>query len=130
MLTENARVDATAQALDAGDLETVAALLDASHASLRDDYEASVPEVEATVERLKAAGAAGARMVGGGFGGSVLALLPPGVARPPGPSRSPRARRRDSSDASAAASTPRGAAAWRAARSSARPRAAPRRAGA
>jgi galactokinase len=82
VLTENARVDATAAALDAHDLETVAALLDASHASLRDDYEASVPEVEATVERLKAAGAAGARMVGGGFGGSVLALLPPGVARP------------------------------------------------
>jgi galactokinase len=82
VLTENARVDATAVALDAHDLETVAALLDASHASLRDDYEASVPEVEATVERLKAAGAAGARMVGGGFGGSVLALLPPGVARP------------------------------------------------
>ena len=43
-----------------------------------------MPEVEATVERLKAAGAAGARMVGGGFGGSVLALLPPGVARPAG----------------------------------------------
>ena len=43
-----------------------------------------MPEVEATVERLKAAGAAGARMVGGGFGGSVLALLPPGVARPDG----------------------------------------------
>ena len=82
VLTENARVDATAAALDGHDLETVAALLDASHASLRDDYEASVPEVEATVERLKAVGAAGARMVGGGFGGSVLALLPPGVARP------------------------------------------------
>jgi galactokinase len=82
VLTENARVDATAAALDAHDLETVAELLDASHASLRDDYEASVPEVEATVKRLKAAGAAGARMVGGGFGGSVLALLPPGVARP------------------------------------------------
>jgi galactokinase len=82
VLSENARVDAAAAALDAHDLETVAVLLDASHASLRDDYEASVPEVEATVERLKAAGAAGARMVGGGFGGSVLALLPPGVARP------------------------------------------------
>ena len=82
VLTENQRVDDTAKALDAEDLETVAELLDASHASLRDDYEASVPEVEATVERLKAAGAAGARMVGGGFGGSVLALLPPGVARP------------------------------------------------
>jgi galactokinase len=82
VITENARVDATAKALDANDLEAVAELLDASHASLRDDYEASVPEVEKTVEQLKAAGAAGARMVGGGFGGSVLALLPPGVARP------------------------------------------------
>ncbi len=59
-------------------------LLDASHASLRDDYAASVPEVEATVERLKEAGAVGARMVGGGFGGAVLALLPPGVAVPAG----------------------------------------------
>jgi galactokinase len=84
VVTENARVNATAQALDAQDLETVARLLDASHASLRDDYEASVGEVEDTVKALKAAGAAGARMVGGGFGGSVLALLPPGVARPAG----------------------------------------------
>ena len=41
-----------------------------------------MPEVEATVEALKAAGAAGARMVGGGFGGAVLALFPPG-AEPP-----------------------------------------------
>jgi galactokinase len=84
VLTENERVDATTAALAAGDLERVGALLDASHASLRDDYESSVPEVEATVERLKAAGAAGARMVGGGFGGSVLALLPPGCAAPSG----------------------------------------------
>ena len=84
VVSENARVDATAEALDAHDLEAVGRLLDESHASLRDDYEASVPEVERTVERLKAAGAAGARMVGGGFGGSVLALLPPGVARPAG----------------------------------------------
>ena len=84
VLTENARVDATIAALRAGDLAEVGRLLDASHASLRDDYAASVPEVEATVERLKAAGAAGARMVGGGFGGAVLALLPPGVAVPAG----------------------------------------------
>jgi galactokinase len=84
VLTENARVDAMARALDGNDLEAAGALLDASHASLRDDYEASVPKVEETVERLKAAGAAGARMVGGGFGGSVLALLPPGVGRPRG----------------------------------------------
>src|SRR3954452_18213029 len=84
VLTENERVEATARALDAHDLKAVAKLLDESHASLRDDYEASVPEVEDTVDRLKAAGAAGARMVGGGFGGSVLALLPPGVPRPAG----------------------------------------------
>ena len=96
VLSENARVDATAEALAAGDLREVGRLLDASHASLRDDYEASVPEVERTVAALKAAGAAGARMVGGGFGGSVLALLPPGVS-PPGGSVSvapgPAARR-------------------------------------
>jgi galactokinase len=84
VMTENARVDATVAALRAGDLEQVGRLLDASHASLRDDYAASVPEVEATVERLKQAGAVGARMVGGGFGGAVLALLPPGVAVPGG----------------------------------------------
>jgi galactokinase len=84
VITEDARVDAMEDALRDGDLEAAGALLDASHASLRDDYESSVPEVEATVERLKAAGAAGARMVGGGFGGSVLALLRPGAALPAG----------------------------------------------
>ena len=82
MLSENARVDATVEALRAGDLEAVGRRLDESHASLRDDYEASVQEVEAAVERLKPAGAAGARMMGGGFGGAVLALFPPGAALP------------------------------------------------
>jgi galactokinase len=84
VLGENARVDAMAAALRARDLEQAGRLLDAGHASLRDDYEVSVPEVERTVERLKAAGAAGARMVGGGFGGAVLGLLPPGLAVPAG----------------------------------------------
>ena len=84
VLSENRRVDAAIEALRAGDLAEVARLLDASHASLRDDYEASVPEVEATVDRLKQAGAAGARMMGGGFGGAVLALLPVGCPRPDG----------------------------------------------
>jgi galactokinase len=84
VLTENGRVDAAIAALRGGDLEEVGRLLDASHASLRDDYAASVPEVERTVERLKSAGAVGARMVGGGFGGAVLALLPPGAAVPGG----------------------------------------------
>jgi galactokinase len=84
VVTENGRVEATIAALRAGDLDEVGRLLDASHASLRDDYAASVPEVERTVERLKEAGAAGARMVGGGFGGAVLALFPPGVGAPAG----------------------------------------------
>ena len=85
-------------------------LLDASHASLRDDYEASVAEVEATVAALKRAGAAGARMVGGGFGGSVLALLPPGADPRRAQSRSRRARRRVVFEPpSAAASGPTGA---------------------
>ncbi len=81
---ENARVDAMVTALRAADLATAGRLLDASHASLRDDYEASVPAVEAAVRACKDAGAAGARMVGGGFGGSVLALFPPGVPLPDG----------------------------------------------
>jgi galactokinase len=84
VLTENARVDAAVAALRAGDLPGLGALLDASHASLRDDYEVSVDAVEQTVARLKAAGAAGARIVGGGFGGSVLALFPPDAPPPAG----------------------------------------------
>jgi galactokinase len=84
VLEENARVDAMVAALRAGDLPEAGRLLDASHASLRDLYAASVPEVELTVERLRRAGAAGARMVGGGFGGAVLALLRPGTAAPRG----------------------------------------------
>ena len=113
VLSENRRVDATIDG--AGRRATSSAvgrLLDASHASLRDDYEASVPEVEATVERLKRAGAAGARMMGGGFGGAVLALLRPGCPRPdgavavvPGPAAAPPLTRR--AGPRAAARTPR-----------------------
>jgi galactokinase len=84
VLTENARVDAMVAALERRDLDEAGRLLDASHASLRRDYAASVPEVERTRDALKAAGAAGARMVGGGFGGAVLALLGPGVVGPNG----------------------------------------------
>jgi galactokinase len=82
VLTEDGRVDETIAALEAGDLAAVGALLDASHASLRDLYDASVPEVEGGRERLLEAGALGARMMGGGFGGAVLALFPP-EAEPP-----------------------------------------------
>ena len=84
VLGENARVLATVSALRERDLPRVGALLDTSHASLRDLYECSTPSVEATVERLKDAGAVGARMVGGGFGGHVLGLFPPGTSPPDG----------------------------------------------
>ena len=57
-------------------------LLTESHASLRDDFEISWPEADATVEAALAAGAFGARMMGGGFGGSVLALVPASAAGP------------------------------------------------
>jgi len=81
---ENGRVDAMCAALEAGDLAEAGHLLDASHASLRDDFEVSVPEVERTVELAKNAGALGARIHGGGFGGGVLALFRPGADPPPG----------------------------------------------
>jgi galactokinase len=84
VLTESERVDATVAALAAGDLPEVGRLLDASHRSLRDDYEVSVPAVERAVGACKQAGALGARIMGGGFGGSVLALFPPGVEPPRG----------------------------------------------
>jgi galactokinase len=84
VLGENERVDAAVAALGRRDLAELGRLLDASHASLRDDFEVSVPEVETTRERLEAAGAAGARILGGGFGGAVLALLPPGAEPPEG----------------------------------------------
>jgi galactokinase len=84
VVTENARVDRAADALARGELAALGELLDASHASLRDCYEVSTPAVEATVTRLRSAGALGARIVGGGFGGHVLGLLPPNVAVPDG----------------------------------------------
>lgn len=84
VLSENERVDAAVAALARGDLAEVGRLLDASHRSLRDDYEVSVPEVERAVAACKEAGALGARILGGGFGGSVLAFFPPGAEPPPG----------------------------------------------
>ena len=56
-------------------LEEVGALMNASHDSLRDDYECSCPELDAAVEAARKAGAHGARMTGGGFGGSAIALV-------------------------------------------------------
>ena len=76
VVTEIARVRAAVVALEAGDLDEVGRLFDASHASLRDDYEVSCAELDVSVEAARSAGALGARMTGGGFGGSSIALLP------------------------------------------------------
>jgi galactokinase len=82
VIGEDARVLEMVSALERGDLGEAGRLLDASHASLRDLYEVSTPAVEAAVARLRAAGALGARVVGGGFGGHVLGLLPADAALP------------------------------------------------
>ncbi len=74
--SEDARVGATVQALEAGDYNTVGRLLTASHVSMRDDYEISCEELDTVVETSLAAGAIGARMTGGGFGGSAIVLVP------------------------------------------------------
>ena len=76
VVTEIERVRATVAALHAGDLAEVGRLFDTSHASLRDDYEVSCAELDVSVEAARGAGALGARMTGGGFGGSSIALLP------------------------------------------------------
>ncbi|WP_114853728.1 galactokinase [Brachybacterium sp. YJGR34] len=79
VLTEIRRVEEFDALLGAGTVrEHVAglgALLDASHDSLRDDYEVTVPALDAAVDAARAAGAHGARMTGGGFGGSTIALV-------------------------------------------------------
>jgi galactokinase len=76
VVLENARVVETVRALHRVDWPRVGELMAASHASLRDDYEVSCEELDVTVEAATAAGAVGARMTGGGFGGSAVALVP------------------------------------------------------
>jgi len=78
---ENERVLAAVGALEAGDLVGLGALLDRSHASLRDDYEVSTPEVDRLVEIARAQPETlGARLTGGGFGGAIVALVRRGAA--------------------------------------------------
>ena len=72
--TENQRVLDMAAALEHDDLAAAGRLLLESHSSLRDDYEVSIPELDQLVELADEAGAYGARLLGGGFGGSILAL--------------------------------------------------------
>jgi galactokinase len=82
VITENCRVRAAVDLLNAGDLAGLGPLLHASHASLRDDFEVSWPEADVAAEAAEAAGGLGARMMGGGFGGSVIALVPADTAGP------------------------------------------------
>ena len=75
VVTENARVRETVAAFAADDRSRVGELFAAGHASLRDDFEVSVPELDAMVELAVDAGATAARMTGGGFGGAAIALV-------------------------------------------------------
>ncbi len=75
VVTEIGRVRVFVARLRAGRPADVGPLMAASHASLRDDYEVSCPELDLAVDAARAAGALGARMTGGGFGGSAIALI-------------------------------------------------------
>lgn len=75
VVTEIERVRRAVAVLEEGRPADLGPLLDASHASLRDDYEVSSPELDLVVETARAAGALGARMTGGGFGGSAVGLV-------------------------------------------------------
>jgi galactokinase len=81
VITENDRTLACADLLRTGQLRQIGPLLTASHASMRDDFENSVPEVDLAVEVMLAFEAYGARMTGGGFGGCVIGLFDPAQAR-------------------------------------------------
>ncbi|MGW2253979.1 galactokinase [Kitasatospora sp. NPDC001660] len=78
VVTENERVLETVEHLDGGRIAELGPVLTAGHASLRDDFKVSCPETDLAVAAAVAAGALGARMTGGGFGGSVIALVEAG----------------------------------------------------
>jgi galactokinase len=75
VVTENDRVTLTVAALDADDLPALSTLFDESHASMRDDFEISCPELDTAVETSRDTGALASRMTGGGFGGSAIAIV-------------------------------------------------------
>jgi galactokinase len=74
IITENDRVLTTVARLRSGRLRDIGPILTASHVSMRDDFEISAPELDTAVDAALEAGALGARMTGGGFGGSAIAL--------------------------------------------------------
>jgi galactokinase len=82
VVTENERVLRARDALRAGDAATIGALMNASHVSMRDDFEVSTPDIDALVALMQSEAAVfGARLTGGGFGGSVVALAGSDAAR-------------------------------------------------
>ena len=84
VVTENARVLEAVERAEAGRFADLAPLLDASHTSMRDDFQITVPTVDLAVEAARSAGALGARMTGGGFGGCIIALVGRGQTDPVG----------------------------------------------
>ena len=78
VVSENARVFAFVDALRSGDVARCGMLMCESHASLRDDFAVSIPELDALVDHLVAHGALGARLTGAGFGGCAVALVESG----------------------------------------------------
>ena len=81
IVTENQRVLDAAAALRAGDAPAMGRLMNASHVSMRDDYQTSTPEIDALVEIARAQSEVfGARLTGGGFGGAIVALVRAGTA--------------------------------------------------
>jgi galactokinase len=80
VVTENRRVLQAREVLAADRIDELGPILDASHRSMRDDFEITVPTVDLAAETARDAGAAGARMTGGGFGGCVIALVASGAA--------------------------------------------------
>ncbi|GEE03758.1 galactokinase [Gordonia spumicola] len=80
VLTENRRTLDCASALATGDVRAFGAAMSASHASMRDDFEITTPAIDAIVAHAVSSGAHGARMTGGGFGGSVIAVASPEAA--------------------------------------------------
>jgi galactokinase len=84
VISENDRTLAAADALAAGDMKLMGKLMAESHASMRDDFEITVPPIDRLVEIVKAVigDRGGVRMTGGGFGGCIVALMPQALVEP------------------------------------------------
>ena len=81
VVTENLRVEAAVKAIASGDMQSLGQLMNQGHQSLSQDFEVSVPEVDALVATCQSSGALGARITGAGFGGCVVVLTTPDRAQ-------------------------------------------------